>query len=168
MARKGGDSFMGKSTMANPVSNLYAPSEMRWTDRILFAVNSMLGIDVPEKLRLSVFVQSYAIGKPSDSAVDLTMPAKDWSLVGFVKAFAPLALGYQAELQQVNAALVTLNIKIDQLDTQLQALNTTAIQINTGVSAVFSEVQDVDINLTTLNTTATDIRTRMDAPFTTI
>lgn len=158
---RSGDSFMGKSTMANPVSNLYAPSEMKWTDRILFAVNSMLGIDVPEKLRLSVFVQSYAIGKPGDSAVDLTMPAKDWSLVGFVKAFAPLALGYQTELQQVNAALVALNTKIDQL-------NATTVLINTGVSAVLSEVQDVDINLTTLNTTATDIRTRMDAPFTTI
>jgi hypothetical protein len=161
MARKGGDSFMGKSTMANPVSNLYAPSEMRWTDRILFAVNSMLGIDVPEKLRLSVFVQSYSLGKPSDVAVDLTMPAKDWGLIGFLKAFAPLALGYQTELQQVNAALVTLNTKVDQL-------NATTVQINAGVSAVLSEVQDVDVNLTTLNATATDIRTRMDAPFTTI
>jgi hypothetical protein len=165
---RSGDSFLGKSTMTNPVSNLYAPSEMKWTDRILYAVNSMLGVDVPEKLRLSVFVQSYAIGKPGDSAVDLTMPAKDWSLIGFVKAFAPLALGYQTELQQVNAALVTLNAKIDQLDAQLQALNVTTVQINTGVSAVLSEVQDVDVGVTTLNTTAVDIRTRMDAPFTTI
>jgi hypothetical protein len=161
MARRGGDSFMGKSSTTNPVSNLYAPSEMRWTDRILFAVNSMLGIDVPEKLRLSVFVQSYSLGKPSDSAVDLTMPAKDWGLIGFLKAFAPLALSYKSELEQVNVALVALSAKVDQL-------NATTIQINTGVSAMLSEVQDVDINLTTLNTTATSIRTRMDAPFTTI
>jgi hypothetical protein len=152
---------MGKSTMANPVSNLYAPSEMKWTDRILFAVNSMLGIDVPEKLRLSVFVQSYSLGKPGDVAVDLTMPAKDWGLIGFLKAFAPLALGYQSELQQVNAALTALSAKVDQL-------NATATSINTGVSAVLSEVQDVDAGVTTLNTTATSIRTRMDAPFTTI
>jgi hypothetical protein len=158
---RSGDSFMGKSITTNPVSNLYAPSEMKWTDRILFAVNSMLGIDVPEKLRLSVFVQSYSLGKPGDSAVDLTMPAKDWGLIGFLKAFAPLALSYQAELQQVNAALTALSAKVDQL-------NATATSINTGVSAVLSEVQDVDAGVTTLNATATSIRTRMDAPFTTI
>jgi uncharacterized phage infection (PIP) family protein YhgE len=121
----------------------------------------MLGIDVPEKLRLSVFVQSYSLGKPGDSAVDLTMPAKDWGLIGFLKAFAPLALSYQAELQQVNAALTALSAKVDQL-------NATATSINTGVSAVLSEVQDVDAGVTTLNATATSIRTRMDAPFTTI
>lgn len=163
-----GDVFGGQRRSKSPISNLYSPAEPKWTDRILFAINSMLGIDVPEKLRLSVFVQSYAIGKPGDVAVDLTLPNKDWSLIGFLKAFAPLALDYKAELVQVNTTLVVLENKIDQLDTQLQALNATATQIDSGVGAVLSEIQDVDINLTTLNATASDIRTRMDAPFATI
>ena len=152
MAR-GGDSFLG-SKGSGPVSNLYNPSQDRWSDRILYAINSMLGIDVPEKLRLSVFVQSYALGKPSDEAVDLTMPAKDWGLIGFLKAFAPLTLSYKAELVLVNTALTSLSGKVDALNLKIDALNVTATAINTGVTGIISEVQDVDSGVVALNATA--------------
>jgi hypothetical protein len=161
MARLG-DRFAGtKDNTGGPKSNLYAPTELRWTDRVLYALNSMLGIDTPEKARLSVFVDSYALGRPKDPPVDLLTANTDqtsWNLIGFLKAFSPLALNYDAKLNQISSELTSISSEINLIHSETQ-------DINAGLTGLIAEVQANGIVLAALSAQAADIRARMDAPF---
>lgn len=201
---KSGDKFWGPIDRSGKGSgSLYQPTEERWTNKVLYALQQLMGIGLPDAQQGTVLTKSRAFGEASDQPVNLSQTAANWTLIGTLKAYSVLFLDYQAKLisilsdtnsitastttiathtstiagntTSIDAKLSTLDAKIDALTIAINnikvgvdSLNTTAGDINSGVTAAISELGDIDVNLTTLNTTATSIRTRMDGTFTTI
>lgn len=177
--RKGsGDSFMSMNRKSGVSS---VGSQLTFSEIVYAAFTALLGVDavaggkVPEALRATVKTDSEAIGKQLDSPVNLSDPAKSWTLIGTLKAFASVFLGYnnkfdalstqlsaiQAQIVSAESEITAIKAELIIANAQLATLNTTATAIDSGVSAVITEVQDLGV-------TATSIRTRMDSPFTTI
>jgi flagellin-like hook-associated protein FlgL len=195
--RTSGDKFNGGRGKDKPyLDSLFQPNEERWSDRVLYALQSMLGIDIPDSKRGVVLTKSRAFGEASDLPVSLSQPANPWTLIGTLKAFAPLLLEYQVKLAGIlvdttailadttaikstavdidtkladlNNTVADIGATVTNIEAQLTLMQATISSLDAGMTGLITEVQDVDIGITTLNTTATSIRTRMDSPFTTI
>lgn len=163
--RKRGDSFgrVSKSQkQRNPVETLFFANELKWTDRILYALQQLLGIDIPDAQRSTVLTKSRTIGESTDEPVpDLTATNTAWTLIGTLKAFAGVFLGYRDRFTEFFNLLTTISGQLGTLITTLNTVSTQLTTLDTKLTATNAKVDDV-------NTELDGIRARMDNPFTTI